>query len=379
MPVVTSQPLAASGGGGSLLDPLYDAVAWAMIHIRDGLAALPGFGPDSGLTWGLSIVVLVALMRLALFPVFARQFKSQRRMMDLQPQVKALQDKYRDDRQKLAEAQMKLFRENNVNPFSSCLPLLIQAPIFLALFRVLTSFQPDAGGAFHAQHGISAAAVQSAARAQVFGAPLAAGFRSADDVIHRLGGSPLNVRLVAVALIVTMTIAQFLASKQMMSRQAAQAGTAAAQQQKVMLYVLPVVFGAFAFIYPTPLGVLLYWLTTNLWSFGQQQVLLRHMAPAAAAAGATAGNGRPSAPPRSKRDAAAAGAEGSRTQRNSAAARRGGGRRAASSGPDVVAPGASPASANGTSTTSTTNGAGPAARRQPTRQSRSDRRGKPAR
>jgi YidC/Oxa1 family membrane protein insertase len=217
-------------------------------------------------------------MRLALYPVFAKQFKSQRRMMDLQPKVKALQDKYKNDRQKLAEEQMKLFRENNVNPFAACLPVLLQAPIFLALFRVLTSFKPEGDSTeFRAHYGVPADLVESAAKARVFGAPLSVGFRSTNDLIEKLHASPATVRIVAVVIILAMTIAQFLASKQMMSRNAAQANTSMAQQQKIMLYVLPLMFGGFAFIYPTPLGVLIYWLTTNLWSVGQQQLLLRHM------------------------------------------------------------------------------------------------------
>jgi YidC/Oxa1 family membrane protein insertase len=255
---------------------LYKIVAKAIIIIHDGLA--PIFGKNSGVTWTLSIILLVVAMRLLLYPVFAKQFKSQRRMMDLQPKVKALQDKYKNDRQKLAEEQMKLFRENNVNPFAACLPVLLQAPIFLALFRVLTSFKPEAdGNTFKAHYGVPSDLVESAAKARVFGAPLSVGFKSTTERIEHLGASPGTVRLVAVIIILAMTVAQFLASKQMMSRNAAQANTSMAQQQKIMLYVLPLMFGGFAFIYPTPMGVLIYWLTTNLWSFGQQQLLLRHM------------------------------------------------------------------------------------------------------
>lgn len=262
-----------------MLTWLYKLVAQAMLGIHSLLEPL--FGRDSGVTWTLSIVLLVVAMRLLLYPVFAKQFKSQRRMMDLQPKVKQLQDKYKNDRQKLAEEQMKLFRENNVNPFASCFPVLLQAPIFLALFRVLSSFKPEdsdpSGNTFRAHYGVSRELVESAAHAKLFGAPLSAGFRSTDKLIHHLNASPATVRIVAVVIIIAMTVAQFLASKQMMSRTAAQATTSMAQQQKIMLYVLPIMFGAFAFIYPTPMGVLIYWLTTNLWSFGQQQMLLRHM------------------------------------------------------------------------------------------------------
>jgi YidC/Oxa1 family membrane protein insertase len=285
---------------------LYKLVAQAIMGIHHVLSPL--FGKDSGITWTASIVLLVVAMRLLLYPVFAKQFKSQRRMMDLQPKVKALQDKYKNDRQKLAEEQMKLFRENNVNPFAACLPVLLQAPIFLALFRVLTSFKPEADGeTFKAHYGVPSHLVESAAKARVFGAPLSVGFRSTNELIHQLHASPTTVRLVAVIIIVAMTIAQFLASKQMMSRNAAQANTAMAQQQKIMLYVLPLMFGGFAFIYPTPLGVLIYWLTTNLWSFGQQQLLLRHMhapvesgAPSRPATPASGANGTAAAaaPPR---------------------------------------------------------------------------------
>lgn len=278
-----------------MLTWLYKIVAQAIMGIHHVLSPL--FGKDSGITWTLSIVLLVVAMRLLLYPVFAKQFKSQRRMMDLQPKVKALQEKYKNDRQKLAEEQMKLFRENNVNPFAACLPVLLQAPIFLALFRVLTSFKPEADGvSFHSHYGVPSDLVESAAKARVFGAPLSVGFRSTDKLIHQLEASPTTVRLVAVLIIIAMTVAQFLASKQMMSRNAAQANTAMAQQQKIMLYVLPLMFGAFAFIYPTPLGVLIYWLTTNIWSFGQQQLLLRHMHGPANGSGPDGGSDRGKGP-----------------------------------------------------------------------------------
>ena len=97
----------------------------------------PIFGTDSGWTWTLAIVMLTVIIRIALIPLFVKQIKSSRSMQLLQPQVRELQKKYGHDRERLGRETMKLYKDNNANPLSSCLPLLLQMPIFLALFRVL--------------------------------------------------------------------------------------------------------------------------------------------------------------------------------------------------------------------------------------------------
>jgi YidC/Oxa1 family membrane protein insertase len=120
---------------GAILNPLYDIVSGVMVAFHNVFS--PIFGADSGVTWTLSIMGLVVLIRIILIPLFVKQIKSQRAMTALQPHMKAIQNKYKDDRQKQSEEMMKLYKEHKANPLSSCLPILAQAPIFFALFTVL--------------------------------------------------------------------------------------------------------------------------------------------------------------------------------------------------------------------------------------------------
>ncbi|MFL6239034.1 MAG: membrane protein insertase YidC [Actinomycetes bacterium] len=275
-----------------MLDPFYKAVAHVIVWLHNLLA--PAFGTDSGLTWGLSIVLLVVSIRILLFPLFVKQIKTQRKMMEIQPLVKELQTKYRGDRETLNQELMKLYREHNANPLGGCLPLLIQMPIFLALFRVLNSFKPNARGMFSEHYGIPADLVQSAAQAKIFGAPIASSFRSSALTLHHLDATPGVVRSVTLTMIVLMSASTFLTQRQLMARNAASASasTPMAQQQKILLYILPLFFGVFGLNFPV--GVLLYWLTTNIWSMGQQFLVINRMHPApgaAAAGGGAAANG----------------------------------------------------------------------------------------
>ena len=120
----------------SILNPLYIAVSFIM---RAFHSLFSGLGLSAGLSWTLSIVGLVITIRIILIPLFVKQIKSQRAMQVLQPKMKELQKKYKDDRQKQSEELMKLYKEHNTNPLASCIPILAQAPIFFALFRVLNS------------------------------------------------------------------------------------------------------------------------------------------------------------------------------------------------------------------------------------------------
>lgn len=120
---------------GSILNPLYTAVSAVIMAIHKVLS--PIFGTDSGVTWTLAIVGLVILIRIILIPLFVKQIKSQRALTALQPHMKAIQTKHKDDRQKQSEEMMKLYKEHKTNPLASCFPILAQAPIFFALFTVL--------------------------------------------------------------------------------------------------------------------------------------------------------------------------------------------------------------------------------------------------
>ena len=127
----------------SFLDPLFGAVAFVLVHIHSALA--PIFGANSGASWALAIVLLTVGMRLCLFPLFVKQIRNQRAMQTIQPQMKELQTKYKNDKEKLNQEMMALWKESGANPLSGCLPLLLQIPIFIALFHTLRQIKPIPG------------------------------------------------------------------------------------------------------------------------------------------------------------------------------------------------------------------------------------------
>jgi YidC/Oxa1 family membrane protein insertase len=247
----------------TLLTPLYYAVSavllawhWLFSHL---------FGADSGATWALSIVGLVLVIRTCLIPLFVKQIRSSRNMQVIQPKVKALQKKYGDDKEKFSQELMKLYKETGTNPLSSCLPILIQSPILYSLFRVLD------GAAASKQNGLhgfmTQAYANSLANATIFGAPISDKF---------LGSSGASVKILAVVLILAMTGAMFFTQLQLMRKNmpaSAQSGQFA-QQQKIILYLFPIAFavGGVSF----PIGVLIYWLTTNIWTAGQQYLVIKN-------------------------------------------------------------------------------------------------------
>ncbi len=276
----------------TLLNPVYELIARIIMVIHAGLA--PIFGKGSGWSWGLAIVFLTILMRLLLFPLFVKQIKTQRAMQLLQPKLKELQVKYKGDRETLNVEMMKLYKTHGANPLAGCLPLLLQMPVFFALFHVLSRIRPDKSGNYHGVSGLSTSLVESAAHAKIVGAPIAASFKSSNDLLNTLSASPGTVKIVAAVMVVLMGASTFWTQYQLMSRTAASGGTSINTQQKVLLYVLPFsfLFAGFNF----PIGVLLYWLTTNLWSMAQQHFVIARMG----AYGPATANGAPAlaaAPP----------------------------------------------------------------------------------
>ena len=246
--------------GGFIMAPLY----WVTSIVLTGFHTLFGraFGDESGWAWALSIVGLTLVIRVALIPLFVKQIKSSRNMQLLQPRVKELQKKYGHDRERLAQETMALYKETGTNPFASCLPILLQMPIFLALFRLL-----DLAARGETRGVLTPEDADQFANSTLFGARIADQF---------LGDSDINVKILAAVLVVAMTATTFLTQKQLMSKNMpADALTGQyAQQQKMLLYVLPLVFavGGVAF----PVGVLIYWTTSNLWTMGQQFYVIRN-------------------------------------------------------------------------------------------------------
>ena len=250
--------------GSAIMTPLYYAVSGVLLVWHRIFAyVLP---EDSGWTWALAIVGLTITIRTLLIPLFVRQIKSSRNMQLLQPQIKELQKKYAHDREKLTQEQMKLWKETGTNPFASCLPLILQMPIFFALFRVID--QASKNGANGGGRGfMSNSDAESLKSAKLLGAQIADTF---------LKTSVIETRVLTMTLVVVMCITQFATQRQLMSKNMpadAMSGPYA-QQQKMLLYILPVVFavGGVAF----PLGVLFYWTTSNLWSMGQQFYVIRN-------------------------------------------------------------------------------------------------------
>jgi YidC/Oxa1 family membrane protein insertase len=246
--------------GSFIMTPLYYVISVVLVGFHNVFSAV--FGETSGWAWALSIIGLTLVIRAALIPLFVKQIKSSRNMQLLQPRVKELQKKYGHDRERLAQETMNLYRETKTNPFSSCLPLLIQMPIFLALFRLINHAAHD-----EAKGVLTTTDVSHLSNATIFGAKIADTFT---------GGDSINVKILAGFLVVAMTATTFLTQRQLMSKNMpadAMSGPYA-QQQKLLLYVLPLVFaiGGIAF----PIGVLLYWTTSNLWTMGQQFYVIRN-------------------------------------------------------------------------------------------------------
>ena len=222
--------------------------------------------PKAGLTWALSIVGLVIVIRILIIPLFVRQVKSQRNLQLIQPQMKELQKKYAGDREKLGQEMMKLYKDTGTNPLASCFPILLQAPIFFALFRVLQYgiSQEKPLGYFANHPGL----VSVAHNAELIGVPLWGYFLGAGQTPN-----PLTTQILTIVLVVFMSATTFLTQRQLMVKNMP-AGNPMAQQQKILLYVFPVIFavGGVGF----PIGVLIYWSTTNLWSMGQQFYIIRN-------------------------------------------------------------------------------------------------------
>ena len=280
----------------SVFDVLAQPVAFVLEGIHSGLTDL-GLPSGSGWAWGLSIVLLTMTVRILLFPLFVKQIKSQRRMQELAPKIKELQAKHKGDRETLNTELMKVYKDHGTNPISGCLPLILQLPIFFALFRVMNEFRPHfhtvdgkSVAFFQGKYGLSDHLIEQAAKAKVFGAPISAAFNSKGPFLTTLSGHATTVKIVAVVMIVTMGATTFLTQRQMMARNGAATDPQQAQIQKIMLYVLPFSFAIFGFSFP--IGVLLYWLTTNIWSMGQQRYVIARMPPVVPGGGA-AGKGGP--------------------------------------------------------------------------------------
>ncbi|MFE6764253.1 membrane protein insertase YidC [Streptomyces sp. NPDC057689] len=241
-------------------------VSWVIVQFHKLYGAI--FGPDTGWAWGLSIVSLVVLIRICLIPLFVKQIKSTRNMQLLQPKMKAIQERYKSDKQRQSEEMMKLYKETGTNPLSSCLPILAQSPFFFALYHVLSAI------ASNKKIGvIDQSLLDSARQAHIFGAPLAAKFMDSAEKVDALGASLTDVRVVTAIMIVMMSASQFFTQRQLMTKNVdLTVKTPYMQQQKMLMYIFPLIFAVMGINFPV--GVLVYWLTTNVWTMGQQMYVI---------------------------------------------------------------------------------------------------------
>lgn len=256
------------------MNPLYPiewAVSWLMVKFHAVLSVF--MEPDSGLTWVLSIVGLTVVVRTLIIPLFVRQIRASRAMQMVSPELQAVQKKYKGktdqaSKQKMAEETMAIYKDAGASPFSSCLPVLLQMPIFFGLFRVLYNKLPDAaeGAGFGP---LTPELARSASDSTFFGdITIADSFLSPGD-----GG--ITTRLVAGVIIACMCAVTFFTQKSLTMKNMPKAALEGpmASTQKMMLYMLP-------FIYVItgpgmPIGVLIYWLTTNVWTFCQQYIVIQ--------------------------------------------------------------------------------------------------------
>jgi YidC/Oxa1 family membrane protein insertase len=258
----------------SILNPLFEAVAWIITKIHAGLSV--PFGADSGWAWGLSIVILVMLMRAIMVPLFVKQVRSQRKMQAHMPQLAELRKRYKNDKQRLNEETMKFYKENGINPLGGCLPLLAQLPVFWSLFNVLKAISDWKPGTTPA-YGLSKATVESALHAHIFGATLA------DKFLFPVPGEQWSSRLVILLFVIVSASTTFLTMRQsakrgMLNQTPAdpdQPGAAmAASMSKNMMYIAPLF--ALSGLY-WQFGLVIYWVTTNIWTLCQQHILFRNL------------------------------------------------------------------------------------------------------
>ena len=209
----------------NILQPLIDAAD----------AVITFFHNDVGLSWGFAIVALTFTTRLLILPLSVSQIRSMRALQAYAPQIKALQEKYKDDKQRQQREMIAFYQENKINPFASCIPLLLQLPVFLALYQLLNGDQ---------------------FKSEMLADPPVSFFFITDLTEPETGAA-------LVALIILFIITQLGASMVMASR--------ADRNQRIIMFVLPFVFAPFVISFPAGLAV--YWISTNLWTLGQQTVV----------------------------------------------------------------------------------------------------------
>ncbi|WP_441327486.1 membrane protein insertase YidC [Kocuria sp.] len=258
----------------------FDLILWpfkwavsAVLWVFHSAFTAIGMDPASGWTWVLSIVGLTLVMRTLTIPLFMKQIRSMRGMQVIQPEMAKLQAKYKGktdqvSRQAQAQEQMALYKKHNVNPLASCLPILAQMPIFFGLFQVLNGVR----GAADRNEGIlvlNAQMIHQFNDGTLFGAPLFSTLRAPGD------GNHTATIIIAVVLVIAMTVTMFISQKQLAAKNVSEATKQSPmyRQQQMIIYIFPIIFAITGINFP--IGVLIYWTVSNLWSMGQQYWMIR--------------------------------------------------------------------------------------------------------
>src|SRR5580704_5461229 len=257
------------------------------MHIHAGLGAL--FGPNTGLAWGLSIAGLVIIIRLLLVPLFVKQVNAQRKMAQHAPQIAELRKTYKNDKQRLNEETMKFYKENGVNPLAGCLPMIPQMIVFFSLFYVLRAIADWHPGVKPA-YGLTVPVMESAQKATILGVHLG------DRLLFSHQAVSLHVAIVIVLTVIVSATTTFMTVRQSSKRGLMQTNVdpdnPLAASQKYMMYIVP--FFSLTGLY-WQYGLVLYWVTTNLWTLGQQYFMFRNwtVEPTQAAGATAAAGGSP--------------------------------------------------------------------------------------
>jgi YidC/Oxa1 family membrane protein insertase len=280
------------------LDWIYYAISWILLRwhsLWDFIGIPDGRFLGTNWSWVLAIIFLVVTVRIILFPVFVKQIKSQRAMQALQPKVKELQNKHKGDRETLQKEMMELYKTEKANPLMGCLPMFLQIPVFLGLFHTLRRLSPT--NPLTSLYGWTDSLFKSASGARLFTAPISAQFGSSAKDLTAMEANGTTVKIIAGILVLIMMGTTYATSRQMILK----TGWAEDPQQKMiqrlMLYGIPASLLISGSLFP--IGVIIYWVTNNLFTLAQQQWVLRKFPPPPMA-GRTTAPPRPSGPPAKK-------------------------------------------------------------------------------
>ena len=269
------------------LDFLYTGVSWVLLRWHS-LFIFVGLSQGTGLGWALAIMFLVITARLLLFRPFLRQLHSTRKLQAMQPKIQQLRERYKHDRAELNRQVTKLQQDEGFSPLSGCLPVLLQVPIFLGLYHVLrhiatsvTLCVPHGSGtsALLSRYTFNVTQTCSAATASLFGAPLSASFHDSAARLRLLGGEPGSTRLVILSLLLISAAATLLTQLLARTNATSPPAATAATVQKLLTVGIPISVLASGLLFSFPLGVLLYWFTSNLWTLGQQLYINKYHPP----------------------------------------------------------------------------------------------------